>query len=84
MPRNPRYETFQNALVATRQERNFTQQEVAFRLGKPQSFVSKYESGERRLDVIEFLEVCRALDIKPSLIFERLAIDDGWHEIDIR
>ncbi len=34
---------------------------MANRLGRPQSFVSKYESGERRLDVAEFLEVCAAV-----------------------
>jgi transcriptional regulator with XRE-family HTH domain len=34
---------------------------VARRLGRPQSFVSKYESGERRLDIVEFLEVAEAI-----------------------
>jgi hypothetical protein len=38
---------------------------VADRLGRPQSFVAKYEGGERRLDVIEFLEVARAVDSDP-------------------
>ena len=39
------------------------QTDVAARLGRPQSFVSKYESGERRLDLIELREVCRALGL---------------------
>jgi len=38
-----------------------TQTQLAKRLGKPQSFVAKYEGGERRLDVIEFVDVVRAL-----------------------
>jgi hypothetical protein len=38
-----------------------TQQQVADRLKRPQSFVAKYEGGERRLDVIEFLAVARTL-----------------------
>jgi transcriptional regulator with XRE-family HTH domain len=42
-----------------------TQAEVALRLGRPQSFVSKYESGERYLDVVEFVEVCAALGASP-------------------
>ena len=39
------------------------QQDVAERLGEPQSFVSKIESGERRLDLGELAEVCEALGI---------------------
>ena len=39
------------------------QAELAQKLGKPQSFVSKYESGERRLDVLELRQVCHALGI---------------------
>ena len=76
MPRNPRYDQFQRALIDARQHNNLTQQEVASRLGKPQSYVSKYESGERRLDVVEFLEVCEALKVKPISILKRLGIDD--------
>lgn len=45
-----------------RKERGLTQAQVAARLGRPQSFVSKYESGERRLDLIELRAVARALD----------------------
>jgi transcriptional regulator with XRE-family HTH domain len=72
MPRNPRYALFQKALIDARQEKSLTQQEVALRLGKPQSFVSKYESGERRLDVIEFWDVCQALGIEPRSILDQL------------
>lgn len=75
MSRNPQYDFFQKSLVEARQENNLTQQEVAFRLGRPQSFVSKYESGERRLDVIEFLEVCQALGITPRSILKKLEVN---------
>lgn len=51
------------ALVAARRDAGVTQAVLASRLRKPQSFVSKYESSERRLDVLEFLEICRALDM---------------------
>lgn len=37
-------------------------------LGKPQSFVSKYETGERRLDVIEFAELCSALGVDATAL----------------
>lgn len=43
-----------------------TQTQVADRLGKPQSFVSKYERGERRLDFTEFLELAEVLSIDVS------------------
>jgi transcriptional regulator with XRE-family HTH domain len=48
-------------LVQAREKKGLTQTEVAAKLRRPQSFVSKYESGERRLDVVEFLEVAAAL-----------------------
>ncbi len=77
MPRNPRYDQFERALLEARQAKNLTQQEVASRLGKPQSYISKYESGERRLDVVEFLTVCEALEIKPCQIISKMGFDYG-------
>ncbi len=74
MLKNPRYDIFQKALVDARLQACLTQQEVAFCLGKPQSFVSKFESGERRLDVIEFLDICQALGIKPQFILGKLGV----------
>ena len=49
-----------------------TQSEVAKRLKRPQSYVSKYESGERRLDVIEFLTVARVLKVLPADVLKQL------------
>ncbi len=53
----------QNLLKNLRKEANLSQQELAQRIGKPQSFVSKYEAGERRLDMIELRHICKALDL---------------------
>ncbi len=50
-------------LRQVRVEAGIGQQQLADRLGRPQSFVSKYETGERRLDILELREVCRALDV---------------------
>lgn len=47
------YQRFRARLVQARKDAGLTQVEVARRLGKPQSFVSKIESGERRLDFVE-------------------------------
>jgi len=68
----PEYEQFRSLLIAAREKRGFTQANVAERLARPQSFVSKYESGERRLDVVEFLEVCRALETDLKAIIRKL------------
>lgn len=47
-------------LREVRTEQGLRQKDVANRLGLPQSFVSKYESGERRLDLLELEQVCEA------------------------
>ena len=49
--------------------KKLTQGELAERLGKPQSFVSKYENCERRIDVLEFIEITKSLKIDPIKIF---------------
>lgn len=48
-------------LVEARRAARLTQQELASRLGRPQSFVSKYERHERRLDVVEYIHVARCI-----------------------
>ena len=53
-------------LVQARHDAGLTQVALAKKLGRPQSFVSKFERGERRLDVLEFLEVARALGLDPA------------------
>ena len=55
-----------------RTEAGLTQAEVAQRLGQPQSFVSKYESGERRLDVLELRLVCQAVGVSLREFVRRL------------
>ena len=50
-----------------------TQAELAAALGKPQSFVAKYENGERRIDVIEFADITAALGISCADLLVRLA-----------
>lgn len=46
-------------MIAARKKAQLTQESLAKYLQKPQSFVAKYEKGERRLDVVEFLRVTR-------------------------
>jgi transcriptional regulator with XRE-family HTH domain len=59
-------------LKSIRTGAGLTQAEMARKLGQPQSFVSKYESGERRLDVLELRQVCRAGSILMAEFVRRL------------
>ena len=55
------YELFLQLVRSARQRAGLTQEDVAKRLGKTQSFVSKCERGERRLDIVDVREFCRAI-----------------------
>lgn len=57
-------------IASVRKAAGITQVELAERLGKPQSFVSKVERGERRLDVIEFCQVAVALGCDPAKLLQ--------------
>ena len=75
--RSPRQIVLRTELRALREHNRLSQVTVARRLGKHQSFVSKYELGERRLSVIEFIDVVRALGGEPAAVLRRFipAID---------
>ena len=64
-------EKLQKLLRQVRTEAGFTQNELAEKLQRPQSFVSKYESGERRLDLVELRQICDALKISLSDFVKR-------------
>ena len=53
------YKGVVNKLKKARQEAGLKQEEVAFKLKKPQSFISKIESGERRVDVVELKQLAK-------------------------
>lgn len=54
--RTPGHQALMQVLVETRKSKGITQQELANRLDRPQSYIAKVETGERRLDVVEFIE----------------------------
>jgi len=60
-----RYRRLIERLVAARKDAGMSQVALAAKLGKPQQFVSRYELGERRLDIVEFVDVARAVGIEP-------------------
>jgi hypothetical protein len=67
-------------LAAARRRSNLTQQELAMRLRKPQSFVSDYERGQRRVDMVEFMVIARALRTDPLDIFREILASIPEHE----
>jgi transcriptional regulator with XRE-family HTH domain len=69
---SPAYEQFRARLVHARTDAGLTQTDVAALLQRPQSYVSKYENGERRLDVIEFLEIAQVLQIDVAAVIHDL------------
>jgi len=60
-------------LKRARKSAELTQQEVAVLLGKPQSFVAKYENGERQLYVLELMKVLSALNQRPDAFIMELS-----------
>lgn len=70
------YKALIDRLVVARMDAGLTQQTVADRLGKPQSYVAKVEGLERRLDVIEFLTMAAAIGLDPMP-----AIRSAWREV---
>jgi transcriptional regulator with XRE-family HTH domain len=62
-----------SALAAARHRSNLTQDELAARLQKPQSFISDFERGQRRIDLAEFIVIARALDADPVEVFTQIA-----------
>lgn len=70
--RSARQIELRKLLRRRRIDKRLTQAQLAHRLGKPQSFVAKYERGERRLSVIEFLDIAEALGVEPSALLGEL------------
>lgn len=69
---SPPYRKLRQSLMDARIESGLTQTQVAVKLKRPQSFVSKYESGERQLDAVEFAKVCQVLGVKPGTVLDTL------------
>ncbi|AVH73501.1 helix-turn-helix domain-containing protein [Nostoc sp. 'Lobaria pulmonaria (5183) cyanobiont'] len=66
------YDRFRQLLIEARKAAKLTQAELSAKLELPQSYVSKYERGERRLDVIEFLQIAQVLEIDPLAFIKEL------------
>lgn len=62
-----RYRALIDLLVTARKNKGLSQAALAIELRRHQQFVSRYETGERRLDVVEFVDVARALGCQPDI-----------------
>lgn len=69
---SPEHVAFCDLMIKARKKAGLTQHEVAKRLKRPQSFIAKYEGGERRIDVVEFLAITRAIGADPVMILRAL------------
>ena len=73
---NDNTKLFLKLIFNARKRNGFTQKKLADILKKNQSYVSKYENGDRRLDVIEFLDVAHAINVNPVDIISDL--ENAW------
>jgi transcriptional regulator with XRE-family HTH domain len=67
-----RWQILRRELREARLRAGLRQADVATSLKRPQSFVAKVESGERKIDLIETLSFCRAVGLDPRSLLERL------------
>jgi len=67
-----RYGAVVAVLIDARRVAGLTQMELAQRLGRPQSYVSKVERRERRVDPVEFSDWGAAVGLEPGALFVQL------------
>ena len=65
-----RYQTLIGCLISARKQAKLTQADIAHQLGKPQSYIAKIEGKDRKIDVLEYVEICEVLDLQPSEIIK--------------
>lgn len=62
-------------LLEARLKSGLTQVQVAKRLRRPQSYVSDVERGQRRIDVVELVHLCRLFQVDPCIIVKKLSVN---------
>jgi len=69
------YASLQELLKQSRERKGLSQRGLSAKLGKMASYIQKIESGERRVDVIEFLQICDLLEIDESAFLRELRVE---------
>ena len=72
--RTAAHQVLRKILVTARIKADLTQTELGRRVGRSQTWVSNIERGERRLEVIEFAQLCRELNVQPGRVLGRLPL----------
>ena len=67
-----RYRLLIDGLVKARKDGGLSQEALAARINRHQQFVSRYESGERRLDAVEYVDIARALGLNPAPLIDAI------------
>lgn len=67
-----KYEQLRSLLIEAREKAGLTQVDLGEKLSRPQTFVSKIERGARNIDVLEFLEIARAIGVDPVKLIRKL------------
>lgn len=75
--RSPGHLALMAALKQARLDAGLTQTELAECLKRPQSFVAKYENGERRVEVVELIEIATAMGADPYKIIQAVQEAEG-------
>lgn len=75
--RTPEHKKLIELLIAARIKAGLTQQQLAKKLARPQSYVAKYEGGERRIDIVEFISIAYALDFDAGRAVREVAAGYG-------
>jgi transcriptional regulator with XRE-family HTH domain len=69
---SPSYEAAVQALVNARKVAGLSQRELSERVGKPRSFISKIESRERRVDIVEFIAIAKGMNMDPASLLTEI------------
>jgi transcriptional regulator with XRE-family HTH domain len=75
--RTQRHHRLVELLVAARKQAGIRQAELARRVGKTQTFVARFEAGQRRIDTIEFLALCEVIGLDPLKVVRKLLKVEG-------
>ncbi len=74
---DPAYRAIVDGLISARKARGMTQWDVAHGMGAEQSQISKFERGERRLDILDYLRYCRAVGLEPDVLLRLIPTASG-------